>query len=484
MQKPVPEDARKIFDKAHGLFLQGRYDESLEAFNHYNLYAPKDARAWLAKAYIYAMKYDYVSARQALEETGDFKPADAFTFNLRGAVHFRLENIDAALADYEQALELDPGLASAWNNKAVIHQHRGEMEEAKNAYEKALDVEPYYTAALRHLAGQHKFCEGDAVFQRIKKAAEKQSEMAPANAAMLDYVLGKYYRDTGDMEKSFAAYAQGATRMKTLRPYDRAAQEKTVEIIKENFPEKFSRPSRAKDKTAPVPVFIVSMPRAGSTLVEQILSSHPRVHGVGEQRKLPHLIGSHAQYAGIDRDLKPFEETLANRARDYLAHLRSLAPGAEYVCDKLPYNFYNLGYIALMFPAARIIHVTRDPRDTCISCLTTFFAEGHEWSFDLRDLGHYYNLYRGLMDHWRKVLPENFFIDVAYEDLVAEPEKNIRRMLDYCGLEWSDSCLEFHSASRNVRTASAAQVRNPLYSSSIGRWRAYEPWIKPLLEAL
>ncbi|HEX4095708.1 MAG TPA: sulfotransferase, partial [Caulobacteraceae bacterium] len=231
------------------------------------------------------------------------------------------------------------------------------------------------------------------------------------------------------------------------------------------------------------PVFIIGMPRSGTTLVEQILASHPRVHGAGE---LP-LMGQLAVRLpragdGLIEALSPGE--LARLGGEHAARLEALAPEAARITDKLPGNFLFAGLIHLMLPNARIIHCVRDPLDTCFSCYETRFAEGNAFAYDQRELGLHYRAYAQLMEHWRTVLPPDRFTEVRYENVVADLETQARRLLTFCGLDWDESCLDFHQTRRNIWTASAAQVRRPLYGSSVGRARAYEAWLGPLIEAL
>lgn len=231
------------------------------------------------------------------------------------------------------------------------------------------------------------------------------------------------------------------------------------------------------------------MPRSGTTLVEQILSSHPAVHGAGElgtfgatldevvddtgsQRPYPHCV--------TDLDGAAIHEIGAR----YVAALAKLAPGAAHVTDKLPGNFQYLGLIHLALPNAKIVHTVRNPVDTCVSCFSELFLAGQGFSYDLAELGRYYAGYRHLMAHWHRVLPPGTILDVRYEDVVADLEGQTRRVLDHCGLPFDPRCLAFNESTRPVRTASAMQVRQPIYKHSVERWRKYERWLGPLLREL
>jgi hypothetical protein len=238
-----------------------------------------------------------------------------------------------------------------------------------------------------------------------------------------------------------------------------------------------------------VPIFVLGMPRSGTTLVEQILASHARVHGAGELKALNDVVDT---VHGPDGAVLPFPDFV--RALDaasiraigtgYLAQLQKLAPASPHITDKMPSNYYFVGLIHLALPNARIIHTVRDPIDTCMSCFSKLFTAEQSHTYDLGELGRYYRGYQKLMAHWHRVLPVGRILDVRYEDVVADLEGQARQIIAHCGLEWDPRCLAFHETERPVRTASATQVRKPIYRSAIGRWRVYEEFLDPLLTEL
>jgi hypothetical protein len=238
-----------------------------------------------------------------------------------------------------------------------------------------------------------------------------------------------------------------------------------------------------------LPVFVVGMPRSGTTLVEQILASHPEVHGAGELPDLNRLVERLRNAAGA-AFLYPEDapalaaERLREFGETYVEGLRGRAPGATRVTDKMPGNFLLLGLIHLALPGASIIHVTRDPRDTCLSCYSKLFTAEQNFAYDLGELGRYYSKYSQLMAHWQDVLPEGRILSIRYEDVIADLEGEARRIISHCGLAWDERCLAFHKTERPVKTASATQVRRPIYRSAVGRWQLYEEHLGPLLAAL
>jgi hypothetical protein len=234
------------------------------------------------------------------------------------------------------------------------------------------------------------------------------------------------------------------------------------------------------------PIFIVGMPRSGTTLMEQIVSAHPAVSAAGERYDLSTIA------CGLGDGALGFPDNAAAMNGEAfhaagVAYLQAIAQSgraAMRVTDKMPWNFKFLGLIAAALPQARIIHMVRDPVDTCLSCFSKYFPRNQEFSYDLGELGRYYRAYAGLMDHWRAVLPPGSMIEVRYEDLIADLETQVRRVLDHCGLPWAPSCLAFDKSARPVRTASAIQVRQPLYGTAADHWRPYRPLVRPLLDAL
>jgi hypothetical protein len=231
-----------------------------------------------------------------------------------------------------------------------------------------------------------------------------------------------------------------------------------------------------------MPIFVLGMPRSGTTLVEQILASHPQVHGAGELRALQRLVDGLGDYPAAATRLAPAE--LARLGESYLAQIRPLAGGRAHLVDKMPANFLHAGLIHLMLPGARIVHCRRDPVDTCLSCYTKLFSGEQMFAYDLRELGLFHRAYQTLMAHWRAVLPPDRFIEVDYEAVVENLEGEARRLVAFLGLPWDEACLGFHKTERPVRTASVNQVRQPIYRTSAGRWKAHAAHLEPLLSAL
>ncbi|HYQ71664.1 MAG TPA: sulfotransferase, partial [Gammaproteobacteria bacterium] len=304
------------------------------------------------------------------------------------------------------------------------------------------------------------------------------------------FALGRLYDGLREYDKAFACYSR-ANRLK----HALAGNADVLARATETYINAWSRPFDAGLPRADVrlgqvtPVFIVGMPRSGTSLVEQILASHHAVHGAGELKDIGVLIQQLNEQAGSGLSFPAClqlmgSERLNGFADAYLDKLASLGgAGCLVVTDKMPGNCWNLGLIWHLFPSARIIHCRRDPLDTCLSCFFTDFAEGHQFSYDLAELGGYYKQYRKVMRHWKEVI-EVPMLENRYEDLVSNPEAATRRLVEYCGLDWDENCLAPHKTRRAVSTASFTQVREEIYTTSVGRWRHYEKYLGPLRDAL
>lgn len=407
--------------------------------------------------------------------------------------HARLLNAepDKAESAARRALELDPEHVPARVSLANVLLDRGDFERAYQTIEPVLergkthpeDLSPgvvYVYSVVSKRLGR----EEDAL-RMIEGLLESGANDARA-VSTLHARAGLLLADQGDYDAAFAHFQ----RANTSRPnhFDPAGHTALIDAIVEAFSEEALGRLPVASHAFRLPVFVVGMPRSGTTLVEQIIASHPEAEGVGElsdinrlAHRLPQRLRVREPYPGCIRHLD--RGTADQLAETYNARLRSLAPKASRVVDKLPHNFLHLGLIDRLFPAARVIHCRRDPVDTCLSCYFQNFYGTHDYARDLTYLGHYYREYERLMEHWRKVLRIPM-LEVQYEELVEDPERVSREIIGFLGLDWDDACLRFYETRRTVHTASVTQVRQPIYKSSTGRWRKYEKHLGPLLEAL
>ena len=409
--------------------------------------------------------------------------------NLAGRIAFERGDLPAALSNYRRALTLKPDLADAFNNMGNVLKELGQLREAQDAYLQAIALDPDIAGVYVNLADSKKFTPGDPHLETMETLAAKTDGLSKTDRLQLDFALGKAYADLKDYRRSFERFLAGNAAKRAGIAYDEEAVFGLFDRIETIFsPELIAKQSGGGDPSV-MPIFVIGMPRSGTTLVEQIIASHPLVHGAGELQTFNDVIlnvrapdGSTLRYP----DFVPALDAAALRqiGARYVAEVRKLAPSGERVTDKMPSNYYFAGLIRLALPNAKIIHSVRDPVDTCISCFSKLFTAEQNHTYDLAELGRYYKRYERLMAHWHRVLPARSILDVRYENVVADLEGQARRILAYCGLPWDERCLSFHETERPVRTASASQVRQPIYKSAVGRWRAYEGQLEPLLSAL
>ncbi|MEE8534791.1 MAG: tetratricopeptide repeat protein [Kiloniellales bacterium] len=448
-------------------------------------------------------------------------PTYADAQNNLGSTLFRLERLDAAGVALSRAIRLTPDNAEPYCILGQVYERQGRVEEAERAFRKAIslkddlaqahvglgntfmvrgrmeETEACYRRAINHKVGLafgyyglsrvKRFSGDDPDLAEMIALAEKEG-LPDKQDMHLQYALAKAYEDLRDYDRAFAALKRANAIKRRELDYDTAEAEAHYRTIEETFSADFLDQHANQGDPSELPIFILGMPRSGTTLVEQILSSHPDVHGAGE---LPDLVGLARSLPGLLKTGTPYPACLngatalpwQDLGAQYVAGLRQRAPGAGFVTDKLPENHQKVGLISLILPRARIIHCRRDPVDTCLSNYKLLFTTGQRFTYDLRELGRQYRYYDHLMDHWARVLPDRV-MEVRYEEMVADQENQTRRLLAHCGLDWDDACLNFHEADRKVLTASATQVRQPIYKDSVQKWRRYEAHLGPLLEAL
>jgi hypothetical protein len=332
------------------------------------------------------------------------------------------------------------------------------------------------TSAWAALADARKMTNADGEWL---KGAEKiaTSAIHPMEEANLRFAMGKYCDDVNDFPQAFQNFKRGNELLKAAaEDYDRRKRSHFIDDMVSDYSlESISRIG-APGSSSAKPVFVLGMPRSGTSLAEQIIASHPAAHGAGELTFWAALM---AKGPGLTQGVLN-EPARRKVAEEYLRLLDGFSSTASRIVDKAPVNSDFLGLIYSVFPNARIIYMQRDPIDTCLSCYFTQFLTAMNYTFDLSDLVHYYREHQRIMAHWRAVLPPGFILEVPYEELVGDQETWSRKMLDFIGLEWDPRCLEFHSNARQVGTASAWQVRQKIYRSSVARWRNYEKFLGPL----
>ncbi|HTO59867.1 MAG TPA: sulfotransferase, partial [Bradyrhizobium sp.] len=398
-----------------------------------------------------------------------------------------LQRFDRAIASYKAALTSDPNDTTAMNHLGGVLMITGQLDAARLVYEAALKIQPQNVGVHFNYSTVKKFVAGDPRLALLEDIAARDAQLPDEGRIALHFTLGKAYADLKDGERSFHHLSLGNRIERQHLTYDELLTLRLFERIRDKFTRDLLRTRSGAGHRSETPIFIVGMPRSGTSLVEQILASHPRVHGAGE---VNHFATTASSFAARVKSEYPemlsklSDDELRELGKAYLAQISAPAASAARIIDKMPANFLSVGLIHLALPQARIIHVKRDPVDTCLSCFSQLFAEGQPFAYDLAELGRYYKGYEALMTHWRSVLPPGAMMEVQYEDLVADLDGHARRLVRYCGLDWNDRCLSFHQTKRPVQTASLVQVREPLHANSVGRWRLYGARLKPLLDAL
>jgi tetratricopeptide (TPR) repeat protein len=395
---------------------------------------------------------------------------------------------DEAAMHYERALEINPDHPEAHNNLGNILKEHGRFTEAMTHFDRSIGIKPDCAEAHYNRAEIKTFHRADPDLAALEALARKVG-VPPAKALHFHFALAKAYEDIGDHTRSFDHLRLGNQLKRGQINYDEVQVNELFQNLAGTFDRSLFDRLRGAGDSSSIPIFILGMPRSGSSLIEQILASHPQIQGGGERTDLE---GAAASVFDTNDDALKYPEcvrtlsnlTIRRLGESYLGRLPALADGKLRITDKLPGNFLHIGLIRMILPNARIIHTMRNPLDTCVSCYSKLFGSGVYFSYDLAELGRYYKRYRELMNHWWSVLAPDSILDVSYEQVVDDLEGQARRLIDYCGLPWDDRCLSFHQNKRPVATASSVQVRKPLFRSSLQRWRRFEKGLGPLLAEL
>lgn len=396
---------------------------------------------------------------------------------------------DAALATYDRVLQAMPGNPNIHLARGHALKTVGRTDEAVDAYREAYRNKPEFGDAYWSLANLKTYRFSDEELQQMG-TQQKEKATSLEDRYHLCFALGKAFEDRSDWEQSFYYYGVGNSLKRGELQYDPARMETEFSLQKEFCTRELVEEKEGSGHEASDPIFIVGLPRSGSTLIEQILASHSQIDGTMELPNILALahrlngrrrISDDPRYPGVLHDLEP--EQLREFGEQFIEDTRIHRAGAPYFIDKMPNNFRHLGLIHLILPNARIIDARRHPMACCFSGFKQLFAEGQEFTYSLDDIGRYYRGYVDLMNHWDDVMPGKI-LRVQYEDVVDDLEGQVRRMLDYLDLPFEEQCLAFHETERSVRTASSEQVRQPLYKSGVEQWRHFEPWLDPLKDAL
>jgi tetratricopeptide (TPR) repeat protein len=394
-----------------------------------------------------------------------------------------------ALTPARRVVALQPESASAAGLLGSILAEMGSLDDAQTLFRRAVELAPDRPEFGYYVVQMAKVQPGDDVIKVLEAVLPRAAALAERDQCLLHFALAKAYDDIGERDRGFDYLLRGNAIKRSQTAYDEAGTLRAIARIPRVFTPELMTACQNLGDPSPAPVFIVGMPRSGTTLVEQTLASHAAVFGAGERNELSQAVrrlrnegSGTAAYPEAVRGMTA--EAFRRMGTQYVAALQALAPEAARVVDKTPGNFLYLGLISAILPNARIIHVMRDPVDTCLSCFSKLFWGEQPFSYDLAELGRYYRSYQHLMAHWRSVLPAGAMLEVQYETMVEDFETQARRIVAHCGLQWDSACLQFYKTSRPVQTASMVQVRQPIYHTSVGRWRPAAALLRPLTEGL
>jgi tetratricopeptide (TPR) repeat protein len=466
---------------------QGKLDEAVATYRQELTLRPDHAETHNNLGSVLKEQGKLEEANASFHQALALNPDYAEAFSNLGNVLKNQGKLDEAVASYRRALTLKPDFAEAHHNLGVMFSELGKKDDAIVCCRKALSLKPDHIQAFNRLSATMKYTEVDDIVRAMEDLYQTKEDLPNTDRIDLGFALGKVYEDIGDYDKTFDFISKANELKRRSFEYSIQKERDIFARIKQTFSPSFFSSHRGSGNQDRTPIFIVGMPRSGTTLVEQVLASHPLIFGAGELLILPKLIddlcaqAKTAQFPECIEDLG--EDELERVGAEYIEKIRGHSDKSEYITDKLPHNFLHVGLIKVILPNAKVVHCVRNPMDSCFSIFKQDFIGPHEYSYDLVELGQYYNLYQDLMAHWERVLA-GFMYTFRYEDMVADQQKETKNLLDFCGLPWDEACLTFHKTERRVATASHAQVRQPIYRDSVGLWKRYEKHLEPLRKAI
>lgn len=467
-----------------------RVDEALSILSRSMAMQPDRVEPLMLMATLLLEQSKPQGALAAAQKVLKMQPDHLSALNLLGRVYRDLEDLEKSIEYCNKALAIRPDYPEALNNLGISLMEIGDLKGAEEALSKAKAQQPDSLRTLINLAAAKKFKEGDPDIAKLEEAAGRLSTMPEDQQMSLHYALGKALDDVKRYHEAFEHFMAGAKLKRKTLKYDEGATLRLFDRIRQVFtPKLLQEKTGLSSHRGENLIFIIGMPRSGSTLTEQIIASHPKVYAAGEikllhqaMQSIDQVFGGNVRYPELMHLLE--QQQIDQLANHYLTHLPKPPKRKSHFTDKMLTNYYYVGLLHLAFPESRIIHTRRHPADTCISCFSKLFREDMPYTYDLQEAARYYRRYTELMNYWHRLLPPDRILDVHYELVVQDLEGQARRLLDYCGLGWDERVLEFHKTERPVKTASVTQVRQPIYSTSTERWRNYGPLVDPLIREL
>ena len=471
-----------------GLCLQSQ-KKFLEAIKYYKIAIQNNPNFFVAinnLGLTYHNMYDLKNAQHYYERAIEINPKFTHPISNLGNIKKELNNYEEAIKCYKLALSIDNKLYIVLHNLGMAYQALGKFEESKKYFETVLKNNPKFTRADRSLSMSLKY---DINNPHLKSMENKIKDQSLNNFQKIElyFGLGKAYEDIKNYKKSFENYKLGNKIKRDTIKYQINDDVKLFENIKNSFSNiNFQNLENVGNKSNKM-IFILGMPRSGTTLVEQIIANHKNVYGAGELRDLTQIIKENFLVNDKIKFPEKFnikdQNFFSNMGTKYLENLDRYNTNKNYITDKAPLNFKWIGLIKLILPKSKIIHCTRDPKDICLSLFKNFFEGELNFSYSLEEAGKYYKLYQNLMEFWKQLLPD-FIYDISYEKLVENQEFESRKLLDFCNLDWDKNCLTFYKNKRGIVTASFAQARKPIYKNSVKSWQNYKNELLPMFKIL
>lgn len=473
----------------------GDDEKALQAFDSAIALSPLHADAIANRGDLLFKQQQHLAAELEYRRASAIVPSRAELFERLATVMRSQGRPKDAVVALEQAVRLAPNVPSPHIRLGNVLRELGRLQEATQSFERALKIDPKVAGAYFNLAHARTFRSlSDPHVAAMEALLSDRDRLPKGEQAHILFAMGKVYDDVGEYDKAFPLWLEANAIVRSEFEYDQGHDRAAFERLEKVVTSDFVRAREGVGVASKLPIFILGMPRSGTTLVEQILASHPDVTAGGELHDFGRAVNGVAadlleRLARPDLGYPEFFREFNNAdfaavGQAYVDSVSERWPNAVRLTDKMPGNYMHLGIIHLALPGAKIIHTKRNPIDVCISCFSKLFAGRLDYAYDLRELGRAYTSYDRLMNHWRQVLPAGAFLEVSYDELVADSETQMRRLLEFCGLDWNPNVTQYYKTDRPVRTASAAQVRQPIYRSSLERWRHYEGFLGPLIDEL
>ena len=455
------------------LFDLNKVDEAIDCFERGTQVNPKNidvALIYNNLGSVYFHRKNYLEAENYFKNSIKVNSKNSEALNNLGNLLVHLNRYEEGIECYNKAIKNNEKFIASYYNIAIAYKNIGKFPESKKYLLKAIDIKNDFFTAHRNLSEITKYEKGNKHLDMMVKMYEEKS-IDKDKKTEIAFALGKAFNDIKDFNKAFYYFQEGNNNRKKEVYFSKENEIKEFNFIKKTFSEKFLKNIDIKNKDDSA-IFIVGMPRSGTTLVEQIISSHPKVYGGDEINLLPELIGK--KFKNISDVTISNKEILTEISDDYISFLKKISNNSEKITDKLPINFKWIGFIKSILPKAKIIHCKRNSKDVCLSIYRNYFTNKKlNFAYNIDDIIFFYNLYSDLMQYWNKLVPD-FIIDVVYEDLIANPVNEIKNLIQSINLEWDEKCIKFYENKRPIKTTSDTQARKEIYKSSINIWKNYQ----------